>query len=501
MSNRKWTGRAFGAALLVGSLGACDFITAEVDPNQITTPTLPSLYVSTQLSTLLMAEGNLARVAAVWTQQLSGADRQFIEIDSYQVDETTGDNEFNSLYTGGGLIDIRKGIAIADSVGCPQCAALFQIHEAYQVGMAASIWGDIPYSGILVLGEPAALDPQAQVYAAVQALLDEAIASLSVAPTGGALVFYNQLPTLYATSGVTGPRDRAAWIATANTLKARFYLHWVEAQLAGGAAAAQAQTACGGNCLTKAEAAAESGIETHLRDWRAGHSTAATESSLWYQFFDERAGYIVAGQYLVNLLQDTTVIGTADPRLPLYFSQVGPDTARTFRGKPAGGANPGASSLAELPSGRGAGDREYAVPIVTCAENYFILAEVNYYQSEPAAARDAFREGVMCAAALQGIADTLGGPLLTTRLNNRVNAATGPALLSEIITQKYIAGFQNIEVYNDYKRTCLPDIPTVSGGEIPGRLLYSQQERQTNPNIPSPDQQPDFNTNDPVRCA
>lgn len=485
MSNRKWTGRAFGAALLVGSLGACDFITAEVDPNQITTPTLPSLYVSTQLGTMLMAEGNLARVAGVWTQQLGGADRQFVEIDKYQVDETTGDNEFNFLYTGGGLIDIRKGIEIADSIGCPQCAALFQIHEAYQVGMAASIWGDLPYSGILVLGEPAPLDPQAQVYAAVQALLDEAIASLSVAPTGGALVFYNQMPDFYNRN-----RSRTAWIATANTLKARFYMHWVEAQRAGGAAAGQAQTACGGNCIDKAEAAANVGLASASNDWRAGHSSASTESSIWYQFFDERSGYIVAGGYLVNLLKDTTVIGTTDPRLPLYFSRVGGE----FVGQPVGVVTGGTSVLAEP----GAGARDYAVPIVTCAENQFILAEVNYYQGEPAAARDAFRAGVRCAAAMHGIAD---GALLTTSLNNRVNAATGAALLSEIMTQKYIALFQNIEVYNDYKRTCLPDIPTYQNQDVPGRLLYSQQERQTNPNIPSPDQQPDFNTNDPVRCA
>lgn len=497
MSNRKWTGRALGAALLVGSLGACDFITAETDPNTITTPTLASLYVSTQINTMLMAEGNLARVAGVWTQQLAGADRQFREIDRYLIDETTGDGEFDGIYTGGGLIDIRKGIAIADSVGCPQCAALFQIHEAYMIGMGASIWGDMPYSGVLVLGEPAPLDPQAQVYAAVQALLDEAIASLSVAPTGGALVFFNQLPSIYANSGPVGPRTREAWLATANTMKARFYMHWVEAQRAGGASAALAQTACGGDCIAKAEAAANSGIMTATRDWRAGHATASTETSLWYQFMDQRSGYIVAGEYLVDLLKDTDILGTADPRLPLYFALAGPATARDYIGSGPGESN-GAASVLATTALVGAGARDYRVPIVTCAENQFILAEVNYYQDDPAAARDAFRAGVTCAAAMHGIA---ASQILTPTLEARVNAATGQALLAEIMQQKYIALFQNIEVFNDYKRTCLPAIATYNRQEIPGRLLYSSQERQTNPNIPTPDQQPDFNANDPVRCV
>jgi hypothetical protein len=74
--------------------------------------------------------------------------------------------------------------------------------------------------------------------------------------------------------------------------------------------------------------------------------------------------------------------------------------------------------------------------------------------------------------------------------------ASGSDLLVEILQEKYIALFQSPEVWNDYKRTCYPNLAPVSqaqGGNIPPRYLYD--ERGVNPNIP-PD--PVRNWNDPV---
>jgi len=58
---------------------------------------------------------------------------------------------------------------------------------------------------------------------------------------------------------------------------------------------------------------------------------------------------------------------------------------------------------------------------------------------------------------------------------------TGAALLDSIMTEKYVALFQNIEVWSDYKRTCLPALTpylTANGAlpayqdKIPGRFYY-----------------------------
>jgi hypothetical protein len=75
--------------------------------------------------------------------------------------------------------------------------------------------------------------------------------------------------------------------------------------------------------------------------------------------------------------------------------------------------------------------------------------------------------------------------------------------LADIMTEKYIALFQNIEVWNDWKRTCLPALTPAQGtvGGIPARLLYAQSERNTNPNVPLPSDQPARNWNDPNACS
>jgi hypothetical protein len=75
--------------------------------------------------------------------------------------------------------------------------------------------------------------------------------------------------------------------------------------------------------------------------------------------------------------------------------------------------------------------------------------------------------------------------------------------------EKYIAQFQNIDVWNDYKRTCIPTLARYqTATEIPGRLPYGSAERTANPNLPLPSAYPAGTTgtaplrnwNDPNPC-
>jgi hypothetical protein len=80
--------------------------------------------------------------------------------------------------------------------------------------------------------------------------------------------------------------------------------------------------------------------------------------------------------------------------------------------------------------------------------------------------------------------------------------ATGTTLLTEILTEKYIAEFQTIEAWNDYKRTCWPNnAPTASNKKIPARLPYDANERQTDTNIPALINQPSRNQSDPANAT
>lgn len=469
----RW-GRALGATLLAASLGACDFIESTgTNPNAVPTATVDQLFTSAQVNTYALTEGEISRIGAVWLQQMAGTDRQFAALDLYQLQEDDAGSTFSSTYTGGGLIDLRRAIAGAEEAERPVYAGILRIHEAFIVGMAASYFGDIPYSeAVNAEVTTPVLDDQAAVYAAVQSLLDQAITELSTGGTGPAV-------------DLNFGGDAARWRAVAHTLKARYYMHWVEAQRAGGSAATLAQTACAGDCVAKAIAAANNGIRSSSNNWRTIHSSTATENNLWFQFQGERSGYISAGAFGVDLLQSRE-----DPRLPVYYSR---DADGAFVGSAPGAPNGDPGTDASQLSTTGYGAADFSMPIVSCAENAFILAEANFYQGNTAAAQQALLAGVACEEARTGTSDI------------PVDASTtGQALLREIALQKYIALFLNPEALNDYKRTCLPALTSnefVDTSDMPRRFFYGRAERQTNPNIQVPNDQPKANDNDPNACA
>jgi hypothetical protein len=179
--------------LVTLTLGACDFITpVESNPNSVPEATVDQLFTGAQVVSYFLSHGGLSRIAAIWTQQMAGTDRQFATFDNYVITDADFEDEFNSLYTQGGLVDIRAGIAQAEAANRRLYAGILKIHEAYLVGLTASFYGDIPYSEAVNPDiEAPVLDDQAAVYAAVQALLDEAITDLAAGGAGPAGVDLN----------------------------------------------------------------------------------------------------------------------------------------------------------------------------------------------------------------------------------------------------------------------------------------------------------------------
>ncbi len=465
MHRLSWSRGLLAAALIAPMLSACNYVEATgTNPNAVPDASVNQLFVSAQLNTFFMTEGQLSRLPSMWTQQMAGTDRQFTVLGEYIFSEGDANGEFSSMYTGGGLVDLKTAEQAAEGANRSAYAGILKIQEAYMIGMGASIWGDIPYSEAAdpSIATPK-LDKQEDVYAALQTLLDGAITDLAGGGAGPSTVDMNF------------GGDAAKWTAVAHTLKARLYMHWVEAQKAGVAAAS---TACGGDCLQQAASNAQQGIMSASGNWMTVHSQAQTEANLWYQFQNDRSGYISAGAYMVNLLKDR-----GDPRLAIYF---GKSTSGDYVGADPGQATGDVSTL----STDGAGAPAYQEPMVSCAENQFILAEASYDNGDMGTARSALKAGIACQEAHFGI----------TIPDDNADALSGADLLQEIMTQKYIAQFLNPDVWNDYKRTCLPAVQSYGGKTIPGRLYYGETERQTNPNIPSADAQPARNTNDPASC-
>ena len=436
----------FVAAAVGAATGCSSFLDAPdatTNPNQPTIANASQLLVSTETALNQQYTSDIARTVCVWMQQCAGTDRQYRQLAMYQYGEDAYNGPFSQLYTGGGLLDIRKIEAIADSAKDEVYAGIGRVLEALAVGLGADVWGDIPYSQAVSDTLSPALDPQEQVYAAIQDKLDTAVTMLGGSGTGpgSADLFYGG--------------DKTKWLRLAHTLKARFYLHVAEQQ--------------GNSAYQSALAEAQQGLKQG-DDLTSYQSDDPNEQNSWYQFtVIQRSGYMSPGAFLVNLLQSRN-----DPRLAQYFD---PNAAGQYVGAAPG--QQGSATIATFDPARvAAGFRQ---PIVTYAENQLIIAEA------------AFRLGQT-------------GTALAAYNAERTDAglpAAGSVTLADIMTEKYIALFQNIEVWNDWKRTCLPALTPAAGtvGGIPARLLYAQSERNTNTNVPLPSDQPARNWNDPAGCS
>lgn len=455
MTNKHSTGwRFLSVGLVTLSLGACGFINPiDSNPNAVPEATVDQLFTGIQVNTFFLATGGLSRISSIWTQQMAGTDRQFVSFDNYTITESDFNDEFNAVYTGGGLIDLKQAIDEAETAGRAPYAGILKIHEAYMVGMAASYWGDIPFTEAAdpAVADPA-LDDQAAVYTAVQALLDDAISDLGGSGAGPGDVDMNF------------GGDAASWIAVAHTLKARYHLHWAEVN--------------GTSEYDAALAEASNGVSSVDGNWEAQFTSSATENNLWYQFMRDRSGYISAGDFLLPMMNTA-----GDPRLEYYYDKDsdGNYTARASElSTEAGGAGAPASNL----------------PIVTCSENNFIIAEAELMGSAPSEANAiaAAQDALACQEARFNVD-------LSAEAAN-IAGLTGTALYNEIMDQKYVAQFLNPDSFNDYKRTCRPAITEKSANGMPGRLYYGQDERKANPNVPDAGTPPNgkYNDNDPNPC-
>ncbi len=470
-----------GVALLLAFIAsACgDFLSGPgltENPNNATEASAQQQLIALQANMSARLEGQIARNASIYTQQIIGANNQQLTYATqYDIREADIGQNFTGFYTGGGLVAMRN-IQAYGAESDKFLEGIAKVWEGLAFGIATSVWGDLPYTEAVdaAILTPK-LDPQQAIYASVQTRLDEGIAALQAASTTGGCEVSDVIYCAPATA--TRAQQISRWIAAARTLKARFYLHLVErnGNAAYTLALAQAQQGI-------SEAPANATQAAHGQapgDFRTFHgNTLDVDGNIWAEFLTARAGDLGAGHTMVQLLKDRN-----DPRLSAYFTA---NSAGEFLGLDQNNSvvGTGQASVINLAVRRLLTFRQ---PIVTWAENQLILAEAN------------FRLGNVAAALINV---------------NAVRAAVGMSGLAsvtfeDIMLEKYIAQYQNIDVWNDYKRTCIPTLKRYqTATEIPGRLPYGSAERTANPNLPLPAAYPAGTTgtaplrnwNDPNAC-
>lgn len=448
---------ALPAMLLAGCSDFLKCAECVKDPDAPTDATASQRFVASQAALWEEENGDLARLVAMWMQTMAGTDRQFITYGTYVIGDGDYEGEFSRVYRPM-LLDLRAIEQSSSESGDQVFQGVAQVMEAWSVGTVADIWGDVPYSQA---AQPDSFptpvyDAQMDVYASLQTLLDNAIQNLGGSGAGPG-------PTDLVYGG-----DPAKWTALAHTLKARLYLHTAEVDT---------------SAYQKALDEAKLGIASNEDDYVIPYEASTGHDNNWWQFMiRERNGYISPGKEIVDILT-----ANDDPRLEEYFAA--PQGKDEIVGA-APGQKINASIAVLNPDVRGA--EGYQQPLVTYNENLLIQAEALYRTSDQPGALAALNTERAAWGEETAWHSALNLPALS--------GLSGDALLQAIMTEKYIVLFQNLESWNDYKRTCIPALTPVEGNtDVPGRLPYSATEKQTNGDNVPPDKE--RNTNDPHACS
>lgn len=452
----------YGIVLFATLLTSCNKLVEGIntDPNNPTDADPNTMLTSVMVGNMNIQEGDLARFAGMWSGYFRGFTQQYQSYHQYSVIARNFDDSWRIIYSG-----VYKNIKLlkakAREVNNRRMVGVVQVIEANLLGTTTALWGDIPYSEAADdrFANPK-FDDQAGVYAAIQTLLDSAIVNLN----SSAFVSF-------AAQDIHFAGNMTRWIQTANTLKARYFMHTREYQ--------------------KALTAAQTGINAQANDFMAPHNaTNRGAFNLYFQFLSlDRPNWIDAtGMFGVNLLNPTRTGNRANAKTVerarwSYFYNSATNLNFTLNGF--------------------FGQNTF-FPLATFAENLLILAEADTRLNGFAAGLtrlNAYRAYMNTGAYINTTyltagnfrydpyvaADFLAGGMENTALPT---IAQDRALLREILEERYITFIGQIEGFNDLRRTFKETdinvkVPLNFGTSFPQRFIYPQVEIDINKSIPS----------------
>ena len=447
------------------------------DPNNPTDAPAELIFTGMQLANVTTQEGMTARLTAMWTSQIKGVDRQWGDFQAYNVGGSNFANMWDNIYYG----TLRNSYLVLDKVepqGLRVFSGIVKVTQAHCIGNATALWGDIPFSEaaqIETFGTPV-FDNQMDIYTNLQSLLDEAIADLeSNVGVPSVDIFYSGNPL--------------KWIEAAYTLKARFYLDTKQYDLA-------------------AEAAAK-GISTSDNSMYMPHGTTNdVDYNLYWDFLGPSRGGDIAAEddngraYLVDLLDPESDIyrgnDKTDETARFHYYYLMADEALNTPGK----IEPNTASVVNGNSTNGFFAQNASFPLITYQENILTLAETSVRAGnfdEALSYLNEYREylnngGYIDATYKVDFTFTYS-PFSTEDfesggIENLDGVSSSDALLREILEERYVSFYGQTIAWNDERRVRgsaveIPILPNI-GSELPWRFVYSQDEINGNPNIPSP---------------
>ncbi|MBX9783395.1 MAG: SusD/RagB family nutrient-binding outer membrane lipoprotein [Chitinophagaceae bacterium] len=439
-----------------------------ISPNSPTNATTDLLINGAQVTSIIFYEGELARTANMWSGAFSGEDRQYAGLSKYVTSASDYDGGWSNAYRGvfaQCLLIEQEALKVNNRIQ----AGIAKVMRAQVAGTVASLWGDIPFTeaGQAEKFPKPKYDAQAAVYASVQTLLTEAIADLN-----------SNVGVSPAAKDVFYQGSRTAWIRAAYSLKARFFLHTKQYQLAYD------------NALL--------GISSPSGDMYAPHGVSYNQDfNIYYSFtVYDRGGYMAANSFAAPLLDETTsryrgnVKTDENGRYNFLFIK---DFAVYNSGYEL---NFLSDDLGFAPDGPGMFGAEQRFPLITYAETQLIAAESAIRLSSPNFGnaltalnnhRAALGQYIPASYRLYGFKydPYVAADFNAGGIENPGTLTANAALLREIIEERYVTLIGQIEIFNDIRRTKNSiGVSPAAGTQIPQRFFYSQQEINTNPNTP-----------------
>jgi hypothetical protein len=421
------------------AIASCESYTEDINesPNAFVVASSDLVIGQVQLALMQHMGSNNARYGAVFSNQMSGGDRQYLTLNDYSPNRANYNDMWGDTYISG--INAAQ-LIINDETAGGLVKGVAKIIQGTLFAEMALLYGDVPFSQAVNPNEfpEPSYDAQADVVNGAIALITAGIADVGTASIA---------------AGYGGARlEGGTWAEAGHTLAARYAL------------------SAGKNALAITHAT--QGISSRANDLITQHGTSQENRNLFYQFVvDERADYLVAtDSHLANLLDGTVARSLVTPgdsaRYNSYFlpeGTPGSTTYRTLLNTDVGGRFAQISSM----------------PIATYYENQLILAEATHGTNPTAAL--GHLNNVRAELAVEFDSPT-GFPA----------AVAGANLLTQIMEEKYITLVGELVTFHDLRRTGNAlAVPNKTSGAttatgFPQRFLYPQSELDTNSNIPSP---------------
>lgn len=449
----------------------CDKMVEDLNQNPNNPTSAPYQYTLTgaEVATIILQTGEPARESGIFAGQFTGFERQHLALNNYLVTATTFDITWRVIFR-----DILRNIRVAEASAIESgidgvALGILQVLEALDLGTATSLFGDIPFdqAGGLEFENPE-FESQIVIYGKIQALLDDAIVKLAIGtgrPPANTEIYFDG--------------DAVAWTQVAYTLKARFFMHTKEYSAAYNAA----QKGIGSNG------------SLHKNNMKSPHGTATDNANLYYQFFAiaSRKSDLVVSDFFASFIDASN----ATNPIPANYRGNSKTNERArynyLLQTTVVGIQPNFNT-------NGFAQIDASAQIVTYAENLLILAE--------AGARDDFNTGLGHLNAFRAYMASGGymtNPVMAnvkydpyvaadfdnTGIENMDGISSDNALLREILEERYITLFGQIEVFNDTRRTqneSIVRVPVVpnTGSLLPQRFLIGDSEIDSNKNTPNP---------------